>query len=190
MIATALGLSPQQVMAQQMQLRQLQPVLGYAMGGRINVPIPSPGAGMHMNNMPMGPSIDNRGLSFLNRAVMREAMPYPGQVKAPMMPKVGAMHPAVSGKVGIPIGMADGGLTPDMGDGSSDSTPAMIDDSQPAALSSGEFIVPSDAVAHLGNGSTMAGSRALQGMVNKVRMQKAGHTSLPKRINPMKMMPS
>jgi hypothetical protein len=69
------------------------------------------------------------------------------------------------------------------GDGQSDSVPAMIDGKQPAALSQGEFVVPADAVSHLGNGSTDAGAQHLQGMVDQVRQQRTGSPSQPPALN-------
>ena len=45
---------------------------------------------------------------------------------------------------------------------------------QPVLLSDGEFVVPADVVSHLGDGSTKAGVRALEGMMARVRRQKTG----------------
>ena len=63
------------------------------------------------------------------------------------------------------------------GTGLSDDIPAEVQDrgmSEPAALSVGEQVVPADVVAMLGDGSTEAGSRKLDNMVDEVRMQKTG----------------
>lgn len=54
------------------------------------------------------------------------------------------------------------------GDGQSDSVPAVIDGTQAAALSSGEFITPAHTVAALGNGSTKAGASRLHAMVDRI----------------------
>ena len=59
------------------------------------------------------------------------------------------------------------------GDGMSDDVPAMIDGTQKAALSQGEFVVPADVVSHLGNGSD-AGSKQLYGMMDKIRKARTG----------------
>lgn len=64
-------------------------------------------------------------------------------------------------------------------DGMSDSVPAMIDGSQPAALSQGEFVMPADVVSGLGNGSTDAGAQHLQNMVGNVRQQRTGSPDQP-----------
>lgn len=60
------------------------------------------------------------------------------------------------------------------GDGTSDSIPAR--------LSEGEFVVPADTVSALGNGSTEAGGRQLQGMVDGVRTAKTGAPQMPPPI--------
>lgn len=79
-------------------------------------------------------------------------------------------------------GYAGGGQIFGPGDGTSDSIPAMIDGHQPAALSSGEHVIPADVVAHLGNGSSSAGSQRLQNMIHSVRKAKTGRPGLPARI--------
>lgn len=69
------------------------------------------------------------------------------------------------------IGMADGGMVPDTSgkmvvdtdpNASTDSIPAMIDGQQPAALDSGEFVMPKDAVLFYGTDK-------LQKMIEKAR---------------------
>jgi len=76
------------------------------------------------------------------------------------------------------------------GDGMSDDVPAMIDGSQKAALSQGEFVVPADVVSHLGNGSSDAGSKQLYGMMDKIRKARTGTEKQGKQINPERFMPS
>lgn len=75
------------------------------------------------------------------------------------------------------------------GDGRSDSIPATIEGEQPAQLSEGEFVVPSDVVADLGNGSSEAGSRQLEQMMERVRMAK-GRQGSPPPITPTETMPA
>lgn len=64
------------------------------------------------------------------------------------------------------------GKTP--GGGMRDDVPAMIDGQQPAALSEGEYVIPADVVAMLGDGSTDKGVRVLDEMVKMIRQQKQG----------------
>jgi len=75
------------------------------------------------------------------------------------------------------------------GDGQSDSIPAMVDGKQPAALSSGEHVVPSDVVSHLGNGDNQAGSQRLQEMQNRIRMMRGAPPQQPPAIDPNSVMP-
>ena len=59
------------------------------------------------------------------------------------------------------------------GDGVSDDIPASIAGKQPARLASGEYVVPSRIVSELGNGSTDAGAKRLDMMVQKVNAGRA-----------------
>ena len=70
------------------------------------------------------------------------------------------------------------GLTKGPGDGVSDDIPAQIGDSgkQPARLADGEFVVPARAVSELGNGSTEAGAKSLQAMVDRVQARRSKTT--------------
>ena len=70
------------------------------------------------------------------------------------------------------------GLTRGPGDGVSDSIPAEIGNSgkQPARLADGEFVIPSRIVSELGNGSTEAGAKALQAMVDRVQKRRSKTT--------------
>lgn len=66
------------------------------------------------------------------------------------------------------------GLTRGPGDGVSDSIPAEIGTSgkQPARLADGEFVISSRIVSELGNGSTEAGAKALQAMVDRIQSRR------------------
>lgn len=78
-------------------------------------------------------------------------------------------------------------------DGMSDSVPAVVNgqngQSEPAALSEGEFVVPADVVSGLGNGSTEAGAQQLEGMMQRTRQMRTGGVVQPPAINPMSVMP-
>jgi hypothetical protein len=91
-----------------------------------------------------------------------------------------------------PRGYSAGGIARHIkgpGDGMSDSVPAVIDGQQPAALASGEFVIPADVVALLGNGDNDAGARALQQMVDRIRKEKTGQAQQPPRMDPTRFMP-
>lgn len=84
-------------------------------------------------------------------------------------------------------GYLDGGMLP--GDGMSDDVPATIDGDQPAALSSGEFVIPADVVSHIGNGSSDAGAKELYAMMDRIREARTGTDEQAPEINTRKMMP-
>ena len=86
---------------------------------------------------------------------------------------------------------SDGGrLLKGPGDGMSDSIPAMIGKKQEARLADGEFVVPSDVVSGLGNGSTDAGARHLYKMMDKVRHARTGRKTQGKQIKADKYVPA
>jgi len=99
---------------------------------------------------------------------------------------------ASGGDTGYNLGSySDGGrLLKGPGDGMSDDIPASIADKQPARLAEGEFVVPSDVVSHLGNGSTDAGAKHLYAMMDKVRKARTGHTRQGKQIDAEKYIPT
>lgn len=74
-------------------------------------------------------------------------------------------------------------------DGMADKIPSSIDGKHPAALSHGEFVIPADVVAHLGNGNSDAGAKKLYDMMARVRKARTGTTKQGKKINPDKFMP-
>ena len=71
-----------------------------------------------------------------------------------------------------------------------DKVPGMIGDQQPVAVSPGEFIVPADVVSGLGDGSSDAGAKELDRMMERVRMARGGTTEQAPSINARKMMPA
>jgi hypothetical protein len=85
--------------------------------------------------------------------------------------------------------MAKGGYLNGPGDGMSDSIPAVINGTQPAALADGEYVLSSDIVSHIGNGSSKAGAKWLDGMVSKLRKARTGTAEQGKQINPSKFLP-
>lgn len=75
------------------------------------------------------------------------------------------------------------------GDGMDDMIPATIDGEQDVLLAENEYIVPSDVVSGLGNGSTDAGGRVLDDMVEDVRMARTGTPKQPRAIDAAQLMP-
>ena len=71
------------------------------------------------------------------------------------------------------------------GDGLSDSIPGSIDGTEPVSLSSGEYVLPADVVAHAGNGDTNAGVRSIEGGIAALRDARTGNSEAPNRVDPM-----
>ena len=73
-------------------------------------------------------------------------------------------------------------------DGMADRIPATIDNTQPAALSDGEFVIPADVVSHLGNGNSDAGAQNLYSMMDRVRTDRTGNPEQGRQIDPNKYL--
>jgi hypothetical protein len=76
------------------------------------------------------------------------------------------------------------------GDGMSDSVPATIEGVQEARLADGEFVIPADVVADIGNGSSDAGSKKLYDMMDRIRKARHGTTKQPPEIRAERLMPA
>lgn len=74
-------------------------------------------------------------------------------------------------------------------DGMADTVAAKIDGRKPAALSSGEFVVPADVVSHLGNGNSEAGAGVLYDMMGRVRNARTGTPKQGRQIVPKRHLP-
>lgn len=66
------------------------------------------------------------------------------------------------------------------GTGQKDDVPAMIDGQEPAALSEGEYVIPADVVAIIGDGNNEAGAKILDDMVAQIRQGHKGSPDQPK----------
>jgi len=91
------------------------------------------------------------------------------------------------GEVEESINMSEG-IASGMNDGMSDDIPAIIDGTQQAALSEGEYVIPADAVSHLGNGSSEAGATRLREMIGQLRMARTGREIQAPEIDPYEYM--
>ena len=69
------------------------------------------------------------------------------------------------------------------GGGMDDMVGGTIAGQQPVALSPGEYVVPADVVSSIGDGSTDSGVEQLDGMLDRVRMEKTGTTKQPDAIS-------
>lgn len=86
--------------------------------------------------------------------------------------------------------MADGGAVLQNGgylegdtDGQADLVPGDIDGVQEARLSHGEYVLPADLVAILGNGNSNAGAEVLDEFMSKVREKATGSSEQQKNID-------
>ena len=101
------------------------------------------------------------------------------QPQQPQVPQVPTQHAANGGILQVDGHLGDyahGGiprLLSGAGDGVSDSIPATIAGKEPARLADGEFVVPARIVSELGNGSTEAGGKILQAMVDRVQARRS-----------------
>jgi hypothetical protein len=75
-----------------------------------------------------------------------------------------------------------GGRIRGAGGGLDDLVPGTIEGRQKVRLADGEFILPSDIVSAIGDGSTDAGARRLHEMMDGIRKQKTGSTKQPGRL--------
>tara|TARA_R100000426_G_scaffold895_4_gene1719 strand:+ start:2401 stop:4911 length:2511 start_codon:yes stop_codon:yes gene_type:complete len=74
--------------------------------------------------------------------------------------------------------------------GMADDLPMSIGaDRTAAAVSQDEYIIPADVVSMLGDGSSDAGSKQLDAMLDRVRTEKTGTTKQAGKINPNKVLP-
>lgn len=190
----------QQMQATQAQMPQQGIPRGYAGGGNIEELIKAglgkelgPGVAQALGST-KGTAGANDAFMDLVKAQMSMQMqkPQAAQAVIPAVPQQQAAPPAPMNPAQQPITTAAGGglmgisdlggyahggiprLTRGPGDGVSDSIPAEIGNTgkQPARLADGEFVVPARIVSELGNGSTEAGARELQGMMDRVQKRR------------------
>ena len=65
----------------------------------------------------------------------------------------------------------------------------MIGNQQGIAVSPGEYIVPSDVVSMLGDGSSDSGADRLDEMLEKIRINKTGTSVQAEEINEREVLP-
>lgn len=85
----------------------------------------------------------------------------------------------------------DGGRVQGPGDGMDDRVPAKIKETgEDVLLADSEYVVPADVVSHLGNGSSEAGAKALDAMLDRVREARTGKKQQAPAINPKEALPA
>lgn len=155
----------------------------FAMGG----PVPGqPPMSMPPAAPPMGAPPPQMPPQGMGAPPPRPPMQQPMPPKKPMNPL--AMKMAAH-KIGVVIGkhMKQRGMTPDgrvKGHGGGQ------DDIVPARLSKDEYVIPADVTAQLGDGSSEAGGKKLDAMLDNVRKHKTGTTKYPPMAkNPLAYIP-
>ena len=180
---------------------------GYADGGLVGEePYSRQGGFLDGQEMQMGgmmggmtppqsaPSRDDMELVRQAMAAIGGQHPNPGPVLQAFVERFGeeALQDLVARMKG---GVADmqppgGFLASGSGDGMSDSIPALVNGQRPASLSDGEFVVPAQDLANLGNGSNRAGAEALKGMLERLRTARTGSPAPARPVDPMAFMPA
>ena len=90
-----------------------------------------------------------------------------------------------------PNAQTEGLITGRGNSGMADDLPMSIGaDRTAAAVSQDEYIIPADVVSMLGDGSSDAGSKQLDGMLDRVRMAKTGGTTQAEPIEVDKVLPA
>jgi len=85
--------------------------------------------------------------------------------------------------------LAGGGYIRGRDGGMDDTVPAMTDGTQPAKLSSGEFVMPADVVSSLGDGNNENGAQKLYEMMDRIRAFKTGSLEQPPPVDDGSVMP-
>jgi hypothetical protein len=88
------------------------------------------------------------------------------------------------------LGYAKGRLLDGPGDGVSDSIPATINGTHPAALADGEYVIPARIVSELGNGSTKAGAQKLDAMMKRIQSARRKATNIAANTRVDKHLPA
>lgn len=179
---------------------------GSAAGAGIGQPLGTMGAlGTTMAGYSLGEGIkEQEKMAAAQRAIDEEERKRLGDYSALFSRTLGQVTPARAGGL---MTLAGGGMTymeaggttgptgvprdvTGTGDGMSDSVPATIEGIQEARLADGEFVIPADVVADIGNGSSNAGSKKLYDMMDRIRKARHGTTEQPPEITAERMMPA
>lgn len=98
---------------------------------------------------------------------------------------------AKGGEVGIAAGAPEmAGMVRGAGDGQSDSIKVKMDDGGEGRLGDGEYVITADVVSALGNGSSEAGAKVLDALMQRVRAQAHGSPKQSRPVNPAQVLPA
>jgi hypothetical protein len=92
-----------------------------------------------------------------------------------------------SGVIAQNAGNAEG-MIRGAGDGMDDLVPAKLGEDQDVLLSENEYVVPADVLSGIGNGSSDAGARKMDRLLDDVRMERTGTTEQASQIDADQML--
>jgi hypothetical protein len=90
----------------------------------------------------------------------------------------------------VPVSQTQGQINGNAAGGMADDIYGKIGATQGVAVSQDEYIIPADVMSMLGDGSSDAGAKKLDQMLDRVRMTKTGTTKQAKEIDDSKVMPA
>ena len=109
--------------------------------------------------------------TYFNRPIETAPTPTPTPTPTPSSDDGYDGRPA-GGRAGGVVKAAAGRYLQGPGDGTSDSIPATIGNTQPARLADGEFVIDARTVSEIGNGSSNAGAKKLYAMMERVHRER------------------
>lgn len=138
-----------------------------------------------------GPTIMPEDLDMVQKAILGQ-IPNNQEVISMFIDKYGnELFMQIREQVLNPMGsMQTQGMIEGMGGGMDDQVMGMIGTQQPVAVSPGEYIIPADVVSGLGDGSSDAGAKELDGMLDRVRQERTNTTKQPKELNKGRVLPA
>ena len=137
-----------------------------------------------------GATVMPEDLDMVQKAILGQ-IPNNTEIIAMFIDKYGnEMFMQIREQVLNPMGsMQTQGMIEGMGGGMDDQVMGMIGTQQPVAVSPGEYIIPADVVSGLGDGSSDAGAKELDGLLDRVRQERTNTTQQPKELNKGKVLP-
>ncbi len=165
--------------------REAVEAMGYQEGQDINIPMPTG----QSTDMMMQDPIVQEVIQFIlgetdNRDVVNEFIVKYGQEQFMMLRNM-----ILAQAAGNPNVQTEGLIEGNGNSGMADDLPMNIGNKAIAAVSQDEYIIPADVVSMLGDGSSDAGSKQLDSMLDRIRTEKTGTTKQAKPLNTSKVLP-
>tara|TARA_A100001015_G_scaffold173691_1_gene193051 strand:+ start:4 stop:1128 length:1125 start_codon:yes stop_codon:yes gene_type:complete len=163
--------------------REAVEAMGYQEGQDINMPTGQ------LTDMMMQDPIVQEVIQFIlgetdNNEIINEFIVKYGQEQLMMLRDMVLKQAA-----GNPNVQTEGLIEGNGNSGMADDLPMNIGNKAIAAVSQDEYIIPADVVSMLGDGSSDAGSKQLDSMLDRIRTEKTGTTKQAKPLNTSKVLP-